>query len=79
MPGDRDRRRRKPGKKRNGDLNAAALFPFAAQTPAGKRNRKRCSGPLLRRGAAEKSKEKSKEKSGAKAARKDDIIKEFRK
>ena len=44
MPGDRDGRRRKPGRERNGDLNTAALFPFAAKTPAGKRNRKRCPG-----------------------------------
>ena len=28
----------------NGDLNTAALFPFAAKTPAGKRNRKRSPG-----------------------------------
>ena len=42
--GDRDGRRRKPGRERNGDLNAAALFPSAAKTPAGKRNRKRCPG-----------------------------------
>ena len=44
MSGDRDGRRRKPGKKRNGDLNAAALFSSAAKTPAGKRNRKRSPG-----------------------------------
>ena len=46
MPGDRDGRRRKPGRERNGDLNTAALFPFAAKTPAGKRNRKSMSRPF---------------------------------
>ena len=64
MSGDKDGRRRKPGRERNGDLNTAALFPFAAKTPAGKRNRKRSPGPSLRRGSAEKSDEKS----GAKSA-----------
>lgn len=33
-------------KKRNGDLNTAALFPFAAKTPAEKRNRKSMSRPF---------------------------------
>ena len=66
MPGDRDGRRRKPGRERNGDLNAAALFLFSAKTPAEKRNRK--SMPrLLRFGEARRR--KAKRKSGTKGHR----------
>lgn len=59
MPGDRDGRRRKPGRERNGDLNAAALFPSAAKTPAGKRNRKSMTR-LLRFGEVRRRKAKKK-------------------